>query len=203
MFPRFCTSHHLCLLFGSNVTCASLLQGSSGSAASSPYDCMFEENDVDNVAVLTISVQGKQYSISPQEVSQMPLQAFSALWTVHILHCCLLPQGWDTFCICVCCRLDYALFLHSCLLPFALRTVRNSQPCLLPLWMVHIICAPPERYMFLQSCYYPSCPLHSTHVTVLSVALCRRIQGYAVTYAAGRSVRDGTVASHVLVFDTT
>ena len=58
------------------------MQGSSGTSSSSPYDCMFEEKDVDNVTVLTISVQGKQYSISPQEVSQMPLQAFSALWTV-------------------------------------------------------------------------------------------------------------------------
>lgn len=42
----------------------------------------FEENDVDNVSVLTVSVQGKQYSITPHEVSQMPLQSFSALWTV-------------------------------------------------------------------------------------------------------------------------
>ena len=61
------------------------MQGSSGAAATSPYECMFEEKDVDNVALLTISVQGKQYSISPQEVSQMPLQAFSALWTVKLL----------------------------------------------------------------------------------------------------------------------
>lgn len=45
---------------------------------------MFEENDVDNVTLLTISVQGKHYSITPEEVSQMPLQAFSALWTVSI-----------------------------------------------------------------------------------------------------------------------
>ena len=58
------------------------MQGNSGTSSPSPYDCMFEEKDVDNVTVLTISVQGKQYSISPQEVSQMPLQAFSALWTV-------------------------------------------------------------------------------------------------------------------------
>ena len=42
----------------------------------------FEEVDVDNVNVLTISVQGKQYSMTPREVSQMPLQSFSALWTV-------------------------------------------------------------------------------------------------------------------------
>ncbi len=46
----------------------------------------FEENDVDNVALLTVSVQGKQYSITPHEVSQMPLQSFSALWTVSSLH---------------------------------------------------------------------------------------------------------------------
>lgn len=42
----------------------------------------FEDVDVDNVNVLTISVQGKQYSMTPHEVSQMPLQSFSALWTV-------------------------------------------------------------------------------------------------------------------------
>lgn len=42
----------------------------------------FEENDVDNVSLLTVSVQGKQYSITPHVVSQMPLQSFSALWTV-------------------------------------------------------------------------------------------------------------------------
>lgn len=64
------------------------MQGSSGTSSASPYDSMFEEKDVDNVAVLIISVQGKQYSISPQEVSQMPLQAFSALWTVS--HFCIL-----------------------------------------------------------------------------------------------------------------
>ncbi|DBB01931.1 hypothetical protein WJX77_006316 [Trebouxia sp. C0004] len=44
----------------------------------------FEENDVDNVALLTVSVQGKRYSITPHEVSQMPLQSFSALWTVYV-----------------------------------------------------------------------------------------------------------------------
>jgi len=41
---------------------------------------------VDNVALLTVSVQGKQYGITPHEVSQMPLQSFSALWTVSSLH---------------------------------------------------------------------------------------------------------------------
>lgn len=44
--------------------------------------CKFEEVDVDNVSMLTVSVQGKQYSVTPHEVSQMPLQSFSALWTV-------------------------------------------------------------------------------------------------------------------------
>lgn len=57
----------------------------------SPHDAFdtalkFEENDVDNVALLTVSVQGKQYTITPDEVSQMPLQSFSALWTVSSLH---------------------------------------------------------------------------------------------------------------------
>ncbi len=46
----------------------------------------FEENDVDNVALLAVSVQGKQYSITPHEVSQTPLQSFSALWTVSSIH---------------------------------------------------------------------------------------------------------------------
>lgn len=42
----------------------------------------FEDVDVDNVSLLTMSVQGKRYSMTPHEVSQMPLQSFSALWTV-------------------------------------------------------------------------------------------------------------------------
>jgi hypothetical protein len=44
------------------------------------------------VALLTVSVQGKQYSITPHEVSQMPLQSFSALWTVSSLHALPDPQ---------------------------------------------------------------------------------------------------------------
>ncbi|DBB14882.1 TPA: hypothetical protein ACH3X3_004483 [Trebouxia sp. C0006] len=61
----------------------------SSSEDQSPHDAFdtalkFEENDVDNVALLTVSVQGKQYSTTPHEVSQMPLQSFSALWTVYV-----------------------------------------------------------------------------------------------------------------------
>ncbi|DBA66859.1 TPA: hypothetical protein ACH3X2_001993 [Trebouxia sp. C0005] len=61
----------------------------SSSEDKSPHDAFdtalkFEENDVDNVALLTVSVQGKQYTITPDEVSQMPLQSFSALWTVYV-----------------------------------------------------------------------------------------------------------------------
>ena len=37
-----------------------------------------------------VSVQGKRYSITPQEVSQMSLQSFSALWTVSGDHGCIL-----------------------------------------------------------------------------------------------------------------
>lgn len=53
-------------------------------SAHDPFDtsCKFEEVDVDNVSLLTMSVQGKRYSMTPHEVSQMPLQSFSALWTV-------------------------------------------------------------------------------------------------------------------------
>lgn len=46
----------------------------------------FEEVDVDNVSLLTVSVQGKRYSITPHEVSTMSLQSFSALWTVSADH---------------------------------------------------------------------------------------------------------------------
>lgn len=59
----------------------------------------FEEVDIDNVNQLMVSVQGKRYSITPHEVSQMSLQSFSALWTVSAEtdpNHCLLPR--DLYC---------------------------------------------------------------------------------------------------------
>ncbi|KAL3135585.1 hypothetical protein ABBQ38_006065 [Trebouxia sp. C0009 RCD-2024] len=61
-------------------------QSSEDGSAHDAFDTSltFEEVDIDNVNQLMVSVQGKRYSITPHEVSQMSLQSFSALWTVYI-----------------------------------------------------------------------------------------------------------------------
>lgn len=69
--------------FRKQLPAPSLLALQDGSAHDTfDTSLTFEEVDIDNVNQLMVSVQGKRYSITPHEVSQMSLQSFSALWTV-------------------------------------------------------------------------------------------------------------------------
>ena len=120
------------------ISASSLQDGSTHDAFDTSLK--FEENDVDNVSVLTVSVQGKQYSITPHEVSQMPLQSFSALWTVSF-------RPWQTLLPHSCKALRIASGLFSVTTPY--HTIadyqHSNQPdshCICPMFPYGAHCHP-------------------------------------------------------------